>query len=116
MQLDPELEPAIDRLYIEFARTLPSLEDLRLIARRYSNDFAALFLADRLWQDQRNRTVRQTFHKHMAQSRDQLFRPPEQVADYRVLLVPGWNYRSNGHHHRIRQYHAGGNPQRSLFR
>ncbi len=96
-RLEPGLDSAIDRLYVEFPRPLPSREDLRLIAQRHSNDFAALFLADRLWQDQRNRDVQQAFNRQLQLPREELFRAPKQVSEYRVLFVPGWNYRNNGH-------------------
>jgi hypothetical protein len=94
---NPELDREIDLVYQNYPQKLPARDDLIQISRQFSNDFAALFLADRLWQDQRNRSVQKAFHRQMALPREELFVPPVSVDDYLVLLVPGWNYVANGH-------------------
>ena len=94
---NPELDREIDLVYQNYPEKLPGRDDLAQISQQFSNDFAALFLADRLWQDQRNRSVQKAFHRQMALPREELFTPPVSVGDYLVLLVPGWNYVANGH-------------------
>lgn len=96
-RLDAELDDAIDAVYRDYPEALPSRVQLRDISRLFSNDFAALFLADRLWRDQSNRRVQKTFHRYMALPDEELMRPPKVLDDYLVLLVPGWNYENNGH-------------------
>lgn len=96
-RLDADLDARIDAIYRDFPESMPSREQLRRIAQRFSNDFAALFLADRLWQQQGNRMVQRSFHNYLSLSDDELFAPPQGVDDYQVLLVPGWNYANNGH-------------------
>ncbi len=94
---NPELDRDIDLVYQNYPEILPSRNDLTQISQQFSNDFAALFLADRLWQDQKNRSVQKAFHRLMALPREGLFAPPVSVSDYLILLVPGWNYVANGH-------------------
>ncbi len=96
-RIDQSLDQSIQQTYREYPAALPSRNDLREISEQYSNDFAALFLADRLWQDQSNRQVQQAFHRYLAMPEQELFTPPPGVEQYLVLLVPGWNYVNNGH-------------------
>ncbi len=96
-RLDNELDPKIDEIYRDYPGPLPSRDQLREISGRFSNDFAALFLADRLWRDQSNRRVQKTFHRYLALPDEELLHPPDSVDDYVVLMVPGWNYANNGH-------------------
>lgn len=96
-RLQPELDRRIDRVYLDFPAPIPDRESLRLISARFSNDFAALFLADRLWQSQHNRRLQRRFHHYLSLPREQLFAPPEATGDLLVLMVPGWDYLKNGH-------------------
>ncbi|MCP4983181.1 MAG: hypothetical protein GY935_22110 [Gammaproteobacteria bacterium] len=96
-RLDKHLDLQIDTIYRLYPAALPSREELKQIADQFSNDFAALFLADKLWQDQQNRQVQKAFHHYMAMSEEELFRVPASVENYLVLWVPGWNYERNGH-------------------
>ena len=96
-RVNPNLDQKIDLVYQEYPQKLPDRDHLKEISQRFSNDFAALFLAHRLWQDQKNRRVQKAFQQKLALSREELFRQPESVKDYLVLMVPGWNYVANGH-------------------
>jgi hypothetical protein len=96
-RLDASLDRRIDDVYRDYSETLPDRADLVQISEQFSNDFAALFLADRLWQDQQNREVQSVFRDYLAMPEEQLYIPPSSVEDYVILLVPGWNYTNNGH-------------------
>jgi len=94
---DAALDAKIDAVYAEFPDPMPTRGQLRDIAHRFSNDFAALFLADRLWQTQANRDLQRRFHRYLALPDEELYRSPADADQYLVLFVPGWNYADNGH-------------------
>lgn len=96
-RLEADLDSRIDRVYGDYPRPLPTREDLQQVSQRFSNDFAALFLADRLWQNRQNRRLQKIFHRYMAMPEAQLFEPSAALDDYVILMVPGWNYLNNGH-------------------
>jgi hypothetical protein len=96
-RLDAELDRRIDLVYRDHPSPIPDRDDLRRVAGSFSNDFAALFLADRLWQDRKNRKLQRIFNRYMGLPRSELFVPPPATEDLLVLLVPGWNYVDNGH-------------------
>ncbi len=96
-RIDKELDLRIDQIYQNYPANLPSRVDLKEISQQFSNDFATLFLADRLWQDQQNREVQKSFNRHMSIPEEELFKLSESVDNYLVLWVPGWNYENNGH-------------------
>ncbi len=94
---DAELDQRIDAVYRRYSPAFPERADLKQIAEQFSNDFAALYLADQLWQDQQNREVQRLFHQYLSMPEQELYEPPEFAEDYVILLVPGWNYTNNGH-------------------
>ena len=94
---DAELDQRIDAVYQLYSAHFPERADLKQIAEQFSNDFAALYLADRLWQDQQNREVQKIFHQYLLMPEQELYEPPVLAEDYVILLVPGWNYTNNGH-------------------
>ena len=96
-RLDAGLDRRIDRVYRRYSSSFPDRADLLQISQEFSNDFAALYLADRLWQDPRNREVHAVFRHYLSVSEENIYIPPSAVGDYVVLLVPGWNYVNNGH-------------------
>ena len=91
-----ELDRRIDAVYQGYSPGLPEREDLKQIAAQFSNDFAALYPADRLRQDQQNREVQGIFHQYLSMPEQELYEPPVLTEDYVILLVPGWNYTNNG--------------------
>lgn len=96
-RLDAKLDRRIDDVYRQYSAALPGRADLVQISTQFSNDFAALFLADRLWQDQQNREVQKIFHRYLSMPEELLYEPPPSMEGYVILLVPGWNYVNNGH-------------------
>ncbi len=96
-RLDEKLDLHIDGVYQHYSAAFPDRAALVQISKEFSNDFAALFLADRLWQDKRNREVQTVFRHYLSMPEEQLYVPPPSVDDYVILLVPGWNYANNGH-------------------
>lgn len=96
-RLDPELDGKIARVYRDFPAPTPDRDDLKRIADRFSNDFAALFLADRLWRDLKNRQLQRAFQRYVSLPEAQLFAPISAAEEITVLLVPGWDYVENGH-------------------
>jgi hypothetical protein len=81
-------------------RGVPGRDELGRISDSASPDFAALFLALRLREQEANRELQERFAANVARLRAGLKAGhPDPVAGsgrYRVLLVPGWDYRSNG--------------------
>ena len=51
-RLKPDLDARIDELYKQQEEAIPTREELKKISDRFSVDFAALLLADRLWADE----------------------------------------------------------------
>jgi len=96
-RLDAKLDQRIDDVYRQYSAAFPDRADLVQISSQFSNDFAALFLADRLWQDQQNREVQKVFQHYLSMPEELLYEPPPSMEDYVILLVPGWNYVNNGH-------------------
>ncbi len=96
-RLDEKLDLRIDGVYQHYSAAFPDRAALVQISKEFSNDFAALFLADRLWQDQQNREVQTVFRHYLSMPEELLYVPPPSVDDYVILLVPGWNYANNGH-------------------
>ena len=96
-RLDATLDQKIDRVYRDYPSPVPDRDDLRQVSENFSNDFAALFLADRLWQNRKNRKLQRIFNRYMALPEYELFEPPANTEDLVILMVPGWNYVDNGH-------------------
>jgi len=96
-RLDLELDREIDQVYQKYGAPLPTRDQLQQISRKFSNDFAALFLVDRLWADERNQNIQRLFHHQLARPPSELFSPPKNASEYLILLVPGWNYLDTGH-------------------
>jgi hypothetical protein len=94
---DAVLDDRIDAVYQHYDEKFPERIDLRRISEQFSNDFAAIYLADRLWQDQQNREVQQLFDRYLTMPEEELYAPHPSVEDYVILLVPGWNYTNSGH-------------------
>ena len=76
---DARLDQRIDAVYQRYAASFPERVELQQIAQQFSNDFAALYLADRLWQEQQNREVQRIFHDYLSQPEHELYAPPAAV-------------------------------------
>lgn len=94
----PELDARIDRLH-EAAPSdrLPNREELAVVARDFSTDFAALFFADRVARNEANVDLHTRFRHYL----DHPSSGDQALADcyrrYLVLFAPGWDYNANGH-------------------
>jgi hypothetical protein len=94
---NPELDARIAELYKQQKEAIPTREELKKISDRFSVDFAALFLADRLWADENNRKI-QNFFNHLLKDKRSIPNLLETcTSSYMVLFVPGWDYVENGH-------------------
>lgn len=97
----PEYDRKIDRLYRQSDSAVLNRERLQFIAASFSVDFAALYLADRLWENAANRQLQTLFMRYVneiktrARKSRALLIPA--ASDYFVLFVPGWDYKKNGH-------------------
>lgn len=61
-RLNPDLDVRIGELYKHQKEAIPTREELKKISERFSVDFAALFLAGRLWADENNRKIQNLFN------------------------------------------------------
>ena len=94
---NPIFDEKIDRLYKKQKNVPPTRQELKEISTNFSVDFAALFLADRLWSIEENRKLKKTF-KHFLEEKDITpYTPPSHFSSYLVLFVPGWDYVDHGH-------------------
>lgn len=96
---NPELDGRIGRIFDGY-QGIPSRDELARISDSTSPDFAALYLALRLEEVDGNRNLQARFEANVSRLRSQLRADGadsiEGSGHYRVLLVPGWDYRSNG--------------------
>ena len=79
---------------------VPDRDELGRISDSTSPDFAALYLAIRLEEAGENRDLQDRFEANVAHLRSRLQSGHADSipgsASYRILLVPGWDYRANG--------------------
>lgn len=92
----PSFDEKIDWLYQKQGPAQPSREELKEISRTFSVDFATLFLADRLWAIEENRTLHKTFNQFLKEKKADPYTPPPHYSSYIVLFVPGWDYVEHG--------------------
>ncbi|CAB1057355.1 hypothetical protein D1BOALGB6SA_2094 [Olavius sp. associated proteobacterium Delta 1] len=96
-RLNPDLDVRIGELYKQQKEAIPTREELKKKSDRFSVDFAALFLADRLWADENNRKI-QNFFNHLLKDKKSIPNLLEYNAlSCMLLFVPGWDYVENGH-------------------
>ncbi|MCP4371560.1 MAG: hypothetical protein GY797_26085, partial [Deltaproteobacteria bacterium] len=94
---DPVLDKRTDKLYARQKEVIPPREELKIISKEYSPDFAALFLADRLWTIEDSKRI-QNYFNHLLKNEDLTPTTLDSRNNpYMVLFVPGWNYVENGH-------------------
>jgi len=94
---NPMLDKRIDMLYARQNDAIPTREELKIISKEYSVDFAALFLADRLWAHEDNKEIQKKFIRFLKNKDLTLTTLDNSNNPYMVLFVPGWNYVENGH-------------------
>lgn len=97
---NPSFDKKIDQMYFLYPHT-PGREELKKISDSCSVDFAALFFAERLWQEQANRDLQSFFEQKVIERKLAIQNKEKQTipgdSNYLVLFVPGWDYKENGH-------------------
>ncbi len=96
-RLNPDFDARIGELYKQQKEAIPTREELKKISDRFSVDFAALFLADRLWADENNRKIQNLFNHLLEDERSIPNLLETCTSSYMLLFVPGWDYVENGH-------------------
>ena len=104
----PSFDEKIDWLYQKQGPAQPSREELKEISRAFSVDFATLFLADRLWAIEENRTLHKTFNQFLKEKKPiRILLPPTihpiSCCSYRVGIMwstapspaPTWPHQEN---------------------
>jgi hypothetical protein len=92
---DSVLDAQLDSLHQKYANIVPDRETLRGISKKYSVDFASLFWGHQLLSTSNNQLIQERFVDHLrADDSLKLKVPP---IEYTVLLVPGLDYKDNGH-------------------
>ena len=89
-----DLDKKISALYRAHRKSLPSRAELKEISKAFSVDFAALFLADRLLNNECNKDLNQHFERYV---KNEATVDANVASSYQVLFVPGWDYVKNGH-------------------
>lgn len=89
-----DLDEKISALYRTHRKSLPSRAELRGISQAFSVDFAALFLADRLLNNECNKDLNQHFERYV---KNEATVDANVASSYQILFVPGWDYVKNGH-------------------
>lgn len=88
------LDEKISALYRTHRTSLPTRDELKKISQTFSVDFAALFLADRLLNNECNKDLNQHFERYV---KNEVTVDADVASSYLILFVPGWDYVKNGH-------------------
>lgn len=89
-----DMDERISALYGRHKESMPSREELKSISRVFSVDFASLFLADRLLNNECNKKLNRSFAGYLENAATV---DTSAVSSYLLLFVPGWDYVENGH-------------------
>ncbi len=92
---NPDRDKEIDVLYAQQAKATPSREELKIISREYSVDFAALFFAQSLLANENNKVIQNLFN-HFLNNENTTPTFGDSSKQYLVLFVPGWDYVDTG--------------------
>jgi hypothetical protein len=94
---DRLLDARIDGAYRNSTGALPNRAELKRLSGEFSNDFAALFLADMIVRIPANRRLRDEFERARSAGgkafKGARPRLPDGAGKYEVLLVPGYLYK-----------------------
>ncbi len=90
---NPEFDVQFDSLTERYKDHVLHREDLKAIAHDFSVDFAALFWGWNMLNQSQNISIQDIFLSNL-DSDDQSFK--SSLKDYRILLVPGLDYKENG--------------------
>ncbi len=96
---DPLLDQRIDRIEREAQSASLSYQKLREIAQTFSPDFATLFLAKALLDQEPNRRLQAAYLQELERARTARTNGPlklsSTVSSYSILFAPGWLYRQH---------------------
>jgi len=99
LKSDPYLDANIDRIHHSIGNTLPDNDSLKVISKKFSPDFGALYLAHSLAHIQSNRQMLSAFYKEIRKTKEKLekggFRLDPKVASCFFLFAPGWLYQTD---------------------
>lgn len=94
---DSLLDARIDGTYQNSTGALPDRAELKRLSGEFSNDFAALFLADMIVRIPANRRLRDEFERARSAAskafKEARARLPDGADNYEVLLVPSYLYK-----------------------
>jgi hypothetical protein len=94
---DSLLDGRIDDTYQNSTGALPDRAELKRLSGEFSNDFAALFLADMIVRIPANRRLRDEFERARSAAskafKEARTRLPDGAGNYEVLLVPSYLYK-----------------------
>lgn len=97
-RLRPELDATIAAITRDIGNRIPTRSSLKSIAESHSTDLAALVLWQSMLRDSRNRQAQSTFLREFSRLRVDLRETPDRFApnraDYLIVFVPGWLYKS----------------------
>jgi hypothetical protein len=95
---NPKLDLIIGQIETDDSHSIPDREYLKDITRRFSPDFATLYLAKRLLENKANTHLNRMFHQELSSARAGMstgeFRFHPNSRNYVLLFVPGWVYKS----------------------
>lgn len=90
----PDLDQQITHLYKRYENKLPDHNDLKAIAKQFSNDFAAIFFAEQIIKLPHNQHWLERFQFYL-ENPDDDDNLKTLAKHYRILFMPGWNYVDN---------------------
>jgi len=97
---DPQLDSLFDEIHRQSESRRFDREFLRELSEKFSLDFASLYLAKSILEDETNRVIQSVYQTELNKVRSKYKDgfPPSAPADssYLILFVPGWDYAASG--------------------
>lgn len=98
---NPELDTLIDQIHQEYDEIPLNRESIKELSDKSSIDFAALYIAKRIFENEKNKPVQSAFDIELSKLKVSMdFRnvlSDPKYSRYAVLSVPGWDYKTSGH-------------------
>jgi hypothetical protein len=97
---DSQLDSLLDEIHRQNEGRRFDREFLRALSEKFSVDFASLYLAKYILEDETNRAIQSVYQNELNKVRSELkggFSPSSLVdSSYLILFVPGWDYAASG--------------------
>jgi hypothetical protein len=97
---DSQLDSLIDEIHRQNEISGCDREFLRALSEKFSVDFASLYLAKYILEDETNRAVQTVYQTELEKVRSEFkggFSPSSPAdSSYLILFVPGWDYAASG--------------------